>query len=414
MNVRILASVGVLLILSAVSLGASPVLSGLSWFDMQADSSVLLDDLSFGTQLLCDFSGGSLETDALVGWPMVWVWQGISGYTAVNGLVCKADILFGPSTGDFLYAQTLVSASIGGIDFAWHAAQLGNAVLGGPADGWALRVSAAARGLEIVSISEFGARIEDADFDGITIVHAATGEERHYATDPLVAGRGFTGEKASFRARDLACAELLAITVYASCTGLQYVALEATNLAASTSWVSLNTEMVLRPEAKDFSLWPTVVLDDTACFQLYADLAWDPVTGLIDGIAVSGLELACAIGSFRIRDVAVLDLSRYVITTEAHENQVEKLSEALAQGHDYYPDYWEMLSLSYTTQGCGGTTFSLLANSFFGGASCGLFDWAMSHVEATIPLSSSLSFSIQLEALSAGFSRFGFGVALSW
>jgi hypothetical protein len=411
---RKLVSAALLLLLGVIPMLGSPALSGLTWFDAQINSSIFSLDASFGAELVYDFGGVSLASDSVMAWPTTWVWQGISTVGSLGAFAFTTNVLFGPSTAEYLYAEAIIGTSMGGIDLAWHAAQLSDAVFGGPADGWALRVSAITRGFEIVSISEFGARIEDDDFDGITIVHAATGEERHYATDPLVPGKGFTGEKATIRALDLRCADLVGITFYATCAGFQFVAFEASGLETGLPWLALDTELTFELETKDFSLSPTLLLGDVACVQLFADLAWNPAAGLLNAITISGLELACKLGAITVRDVAVLDLHRYVITTEAQGNAVETLVDALDQNHDYYPDYWQMLSIAYDTTSCCDGVLSFLANVFFDEASSSLFDWAMTHVQAAIPLDRSLSFSIEVEALSSDFSRFGFGFAVSW
>ena len=126
-----------------------------------------------------------------------YLWQEFGVRGVVGPFDVECDALFGPSTTDFLYAQAVAGLRIGGLDVGLFCAVLSDAVLGGPAGGVAVRVGGTFGGLEVVSITELGARIEDEEFDGIDIVHGATGLHRHYATDPVVAGRGITGEKVS-------------------------------------------------------------------------------------------------------------------------------------------------------------------------------------------------------------------------
>jgi len=368
-------------------------------------------DLAFGV----DYTLGAvtLSTDGLLVLPGAWVWQGFSAVGRFGGYGLTTNVLFGPSTTDYLYTEAIVELSIGGIDVAWHAAQLSDAVLGGPADGWALRIEGTVRTLDLVSISEFGARIEDDEFGGITIVHAATGEERHYATDPVVLGQGFTGEKVTLRGLSLGCAEMDA-GLYFRCAGFEYVSFGITGIeVGAVPWLTFDADLTFELQTKSLVLTPKLSLGNAFCVEVYAELDWDASTWLLDGIAVYGIELASEIGPVTVRDVVVLDLTRYAITTEAYHSVVERLTDAIEDGHDVYRDYWEMFSIAYRGDGCGGGDLTLLANVYFDEASTSLFDWAMTHVEAEVPLARGVSFTLALEA-GAGVGSLLFGFHTDW
>ena len=372
------------------------------------------DAVDLGFEVDYTLGAVTLSTDGLLVLPAAWIWQGFSAVGRFGGYGLTTNILFGPSTTDYLYAEAIVELSIGGIDVAWHAAQLSDAVLGGPADGWAVQVAGSVAGFDLVSISEFGARIEDGEFDGITIVHAATGLERHYATDPLVPGQGFTGQKVSLRAVDFCCVDLDA-TLYLTCAGFDYVSFGVTGIELGlVPWLSFDAEVTFEIDEKSLSLEPRLSLGEVACVVLYTDLEWDAVTLSIDGIGFYGIALVCELGPVTVRDVAVFDLNRYAITTEAYGSVVERLVDAIEAGHSYYPDYWELLSIAYHGEGCCGQEFTFLANVYFDEGSSGLFDWAMTHVEAEIPLARSFSFTLAMEAIPAGIDSLIFGFHVDW
>jgi len=370
-------------------------------------------DLGFGV----DYTLGAvtLSTDGLLILPGTWVWQGFSAVGRVGGYGLTTNVLFGPSTTDYLYAEAIVDLSIAGIDVAWHAAQLSDAVLGGPADGWALRIAGSVGVLDLVSISEFGARIEDDEFDGITIVHAATGEERHYATDPVVPGQGFTGEKLSLRGLPFCCADI-DTRLYFSCAGFEYVSFGVTGIeVGAVPWLKFDVDLTFQLQTKSLALAPRLSLGEVLCVELYAELDGDAFSVLsLDGIRFYGVELACELGPVTVRDVVVLDLNRYAITTEAYGSVVERRTDAIDDGHDVYPDYWEMFSIAYCGDGCCAGDLTFLLNVYFDEASTSLFDWAMTHVEAKAPLGEQFRFTLGMEALPIGVDSLTFGFHVDW
>jgi len=372
------------------------------------------DGLDFGYEVDYTLGAVTLSTDGLFVLSGTWVWQGFSAVGRVGGYGLTTNALFGPSTVDYLYAEAIVELSVAGMDLAWHAAQLSDAVHGGPADGWAVRVAGSVGGIDLVSITEFGARIEDAEFDGITIVHAATGEERHYATDPVVPGQGFTGEKLSVSGLTFGCVDLDA-TLYLTCTGFDTVSFEVSGIEVGTlPWLTFDVALTFDLQTKSLAVTPRLVLGEVACIEVYAGLDWDAATLAVGGIGLYGIELTAELGPVTVRDVTVFDLDRYAITTEAYGSVVERLIDAIEDGHDVYPDYWEMLSIAYRGEGCCGQELTFLANSYFDEASTGLFDWAMTHVEAKVPFGAGFSVTLGMELRPAGVDSLTFGFHIDW
>ena len=64
--------------------------------------------------------------------------------------------------------------------------------------------------------------------------------------------------------------------------------------------------------------------------------------------------------------------------------------------------------------GCCGGSYTFLANTYFQCDSASLFDWGMTHVEASVPMSTNLHLCGLLEVDTSGLDHFGFGVKVSW
>jgi len=177
-------------------------------------------------------------------------------------------------------------------------------------------------------------------------------------------------------------------------------------------WLTFDVDLTFELQSK--SLMPRLSLGEVFCVELYTELDWDALTRLLGGIGLYGIELSCELGPVTVRDVAVLDLDRYAITTEAYGSVVERLTDAIEAGHSYYPDYWEMFSIAYRGQGCCGGDLAFLLDVYFDDASASLFDWALTHVEAEVPLADAFTFTLGMEAIPAGVDSLTFGFHLSW
>lgn len=119
-------------------------------------------------------------------------------------------------------------------------------------------------------------------------------------------------------------------------------------------------------------------------------------------------------GQVTLRDVAVFGPTRG-ITTEAYGSQVLPVAAILANGMDYYPDYWQLLSVVYgDVDDCCGGEMGVIANAYFDNTASSLFEVALFHLEATIPYGESLWSSFGLHVVPTGndWMKFEFGV--SW
>ena len=423
MTNKTLVVAAVVLSIASFSLLAAP-LSG-TW---QANLAIDLNPFSF-TELSSTFVvnytlGGFTATSNSEFLLAGFIWQGFGVTGTLGAFNVQGDLLFGASTADFIYDQVIVTASIAGIDFGLYWAQLSDAVLGGPADGSVLRIAGSIGDIDIVNYFELGAQVEDKDddnFNGITIYHAATGAHKHYVTNPLVVGPsgsccgGFTGERLIVTGWTFGCIEDITTTLHMTWQGFDYIKFALTGIETGIAWLSFDVDLMFQLQTKTLVLTPTINLGENTCIDVYAKLLTDPAAMTsITGIGIYGLGFTTSFGNVTLKDLTVFDTSCYAITTEEYGSVIEERADALKYGHDFYPDYWEMFSIEVTGDGCCGGSYTFLANTYFKANSTSLFDWGMTHIEATMPINSVLFLTTEVEADTAGIDHFGLGVKVSW
>ncbi len=372
----------------------------------------------------CGFVGTSFSEFYLPG----FIWQGFGLSGSLGAFDIQGDVLFGPSTADFLYAQEIATMSIAGVELGWYWAMLDDAVLGGPADGSALRLAGSFAGCDIVSITEFQARIKDEDFDGITIVHSATGLSRSYDTfrisTPRTGSRcnGWSGEKLTLSGLTLVCIDNLTTTVYFTCvSGFEWVRFEVEEICTGLSWLSLDSELTFHIQTKSIVVAPSLLLGECACIDTYVEVRTgapdDALYGAltsITGISLYGVGLTYTRQGVTFKALTVFDTGRYVITTPEYGSVIASIANVVSKGYDYYPDYWELYSIEVTQDGCCGRLTSFLANTYFGENPTSIFDWDMTHVEAKYAVSSTLFLTTLIELDNDGLDHFGFGFEIGW
>jgi len=394
---------------------AAGTLSGQSWCGVTLDPSVGFTCLDLGVDVSYTLGGVALGTDSLFLVPGLWVWQGFTASGYLGGFGIDGSLLLGGSPAAFLFAEAIASLSLSGIDFALHAAQLGAAVHGGPANGAAIRLAGSLGACDVVSTTEFGVQIEDEDFGGISIVHAATGRARHYLSDPRGANEGFTGQKVRVSHTGFCHGGEATATAYLRCGAFEYASLRLEDLSlANLAWLAVDAEFMLKVQSKSVIVSPKLVLGDSACLQLYAGPVPTASGTGVDSVRIYGLELTCEIGRVTLRDVTRFEPHEVGLTTEPYGSRLLLVREILAKGLDYYPDYWQLLSVSYGGEGCCDGTYGLLVNSYFDTASTTLFDWAMLHAEATVPLGDSISLGLGLEIGPVGVIHLQCSCTMEW
>ena len=290
-----------------------------------------------------------------------------------------------------------------------------------------IRLAGSVGAVDVVSITEMGAKIADADFDGITIVHAGSGLERSYATDPVVFGQGFTGQKVTVSGLSFGCVNDLTTTLYITCAGgVDFIKFELDEIAFGLSWLTLDLDLTFQTTVKTIGLTPALVLGEALCIDVYAEVLTDAPVGTnttntiydaynsITGISIYGLGFSYSWDGITVKELTVFDTGRYAITTHEYGSQLEEIVESIENGHEYYVNYWELISIEVERDGCCGGTNSFLANTYFNKDETALFGWGMTHLEADVAVSSTISFTTELEVSTSGVDYIGFGIEVAW
>jgi len=434
MRTRILTALtAVMLTATLVGVGvlAGPLFG--SWttemtFDVQTSTNLMcrssFDSVFTLNYAFCGFVGTSFSEFYLPG----FIWQGFGLTGRLGAFDIQADLLFGPSTTDFLYAQEIITTNIAGVELGWYWAMLSSAVLGGPADGSALRLAGSFGGCDIVSITEFQARIKDEDFDGITIVHTATGLSRSYDTFPISTLQtgsccnGWSGEKVTISGMSFGCIENLTTTLYVSClSGFEWARFEVEGICTGLPWLLLDLALSFELQTKSIVATPRLVVGECLCIDTYMEVLTDAPDNTIygaftslTGFSLYGLGFTYSGQGVTVKELTVFDTGRYVITTPNYGSLIESLAEVVDNGHEYFPEYWELLSIEVTQDGCCGGISDLLINTYFERGSGSIFGWGMTHVEGTFAVNPTLSLGGEIEVDTTGLTQLGLLIEVSW
>ncbi len=418
---RITPLVAALSVLSGLSLVAGPLAGSFEsevLVDLQTDLFVSIDSV---LQVNYSFGGlvGTSESEMDLAGGFIWQGFGLSG--RLGGFDVQTDLLIGPSTADLIYDQVIVSTSVAGMDLGFYFARLSSAVLGGPAAGGAIRLGVSLGRVKVTSTSEFGARTKDAEFDGITIVHTATGLSQSYVTNPIVPGLGefdcrgggLTGEKLVVSGWSLYTMGDIAATLYVDRAGFEFLDVHAEGVPTGIPWLVVDLHLCFELQTKSLILSPRLNLGKTSWIDLYGAIRPGPTSASVGGLECCGLGVTCSWGSIMVKGRSILARDRYVITTPEHGSAIEEIADAAKNGHDYYPDYTGLLSLEVSGIGCRGGDVSLLATTYFQESSSRLIGWGMTHLEASV---STGAFVLRgsMEASPTGLGHAGIGVTVKW
>ena len=430
MTKRILVATVVMTTLAGLALVASGPLSG-SWtseFTFRPNGSFAKFIRSLESLVVVDYTMNGFTTTSTSQFQLFgFVWQEFEATGTLGAFGLQANMLFGPSTEKkYIYAQFIGSVSIAGLDVSLYFAQLSDAVLGGAADGFAIRLAGSIGMADVVSITELGAKVRDADFEGITIVHAGSGLERSYLTDPVVPGQGFTGQKVTASGLSFGCVSDITTTLYITCAGFDFLTFELDAIDVGLSWLTFDLDLTFQTTVKTIALTPTLVLADALCIDVYAEVLTNAPVGTnttnalfdaynaITGIAIYGLGFSTSWNGITVKELTIFNTGRYAITTHEYGSMIEEIVEAIGNGHDYYTDYWELLSIEVVRNGCCRGTNRFLANTYFNRDETALFGWGMTYIEGEVAINSTISLSTQLEVSTDGANSLTFSVEVSW
>ncbi len=349
----------------------------------------------------------SLESTSIIHWD-TWVWQEFSATGDFGPLSVEGRILFGPSTIDFIYDELVLKMSFAGLELAFYAAQLSDAVLGGPASGAALRITGSFGKVGFESITEFGATPE-----GIEIFHAPIGLSREYTTDPRVPGNGLTGQKLSLSGISLPCLGCPDISLELYLTkeeGFGYLSFAVEEfLGWCCPEIRFSLEVSFELQTKSVAIEPSIHVSP-ACFTPYFELNWDDHT--LGDLDFAAFEITCDLPNGILRSVTILKRCCWAISTPEYGSQVVRCFEADEEGIEYYPEYWELISLELSGPACCGE-WKATFNVYFGGDPA-LFGWGMSHLKLEVPLSSDIAVSGRLDIVPSGIEGLLVSLTMSW
>ncbi|HIP98960.1 TPA: hypothetical protein EYH33_00220 [Candidatus Bipolaricaulota bacterium] len=353
-------------------------------------------------------AGLSLTSTSVVHWG-TWVWQEFAVAGDISFLNVRASLLFGPSTIDFLYDEVILEWTLAGLWFSFHAAQLSGAVLGGPASGAALKVRATFGEVGLEGVTEFGATVE-----GIEIFHTASGLSRRYTTDPRSPGNGFTAQRLSLSGLPLPCPGCpeVALELYITkASGFEYVEVSVDDYPV---WccpeILVDGTVKVGLQTKSVTITPAVEVSP-ACLLPYFELRWEE--NALTGVDLAALELVCVLGDTVFRSVTVLKRCCWAFSTPEHGSRVVRCFEADAEGIEYYPQYWELVSLELTGPGCCGGSWRAVFNSYFGEGGS-LFGWDMGYLEIAVPISPGISIAGVMVAKPSGIEAISVRIGVSW
>jgi len=344
-----------------------------------------------------------------------WLWQEFDVEMAVGPLSFSGQLLFEPQTGSFLYAQGMIALEFLPLRFALYGAMVGETQSDSANYGYVVDVYGELFGglMTFESATFLSADLSEITFTATGVQTDSTLIHKTFLTDPTIDTLPitFSGQELSFSARVLNWAQLTSVTTFSK-TGFESEELELAliNLFGSPFTLTLDIEFTLQTKSRTF----TPSLDSSyGCVSLYTSMVQSG-SSTITGLEIYGVAFEISIGGSTLRSISNLDTTQYVITTPAFGSIVEPLTEAIAEGHIYYPqDYWEVVSLIVDIPpiGCG---FSFSVDTFFSTSTGLLFDWAQSTMGVTLALGSTVSVSSSITIDTTGFTAWTLGAELVW
>jgi len=210
-------------------------------------------------------------------------------------------------------------------------------------------------------------------------------------------------------------------TLYVTCAGFDFIKFELEGIDVGLSWLRFDVELTFKLQTKSVVLTPTLVLGERFCIDTYLEvLTGAPENTLygaftsITGIGLYGLGFSYTWNGVTVKELTVLNTGRYAITTPEYGSVIEEIAEAVEEGHEFYPDYWELFCVEVTQDGCCGGITRLFANTYFKKDANTLFGWGMTHVEAEFAINPRLLLTAMVQVDTSGLDHVGCGVKLSW
>jgi hypothetical protein len=233
-----------------------------------------------------------------------------------------------------------------------------------------------------------------------------------YTTDPTSdsACLCFSGEEFTFKASLFTCIDLTSITTFAK-TGFESEEVELSFLHLFGLPLNLTLNYVFSLQTASHTFTPSLETD-YGCLKFYTDLLGSG--GEITGIEIYGVAFQASFAGTTFTSISNLNTTEYVITTPAYGSIVELESDAIDNGHLFYPqDYWEIVSLAVETPTVGGS-FTFSVSTFFSTSTGLLFDWGKSEMGVTYQLGKTFSATSQVIIDTTGFSEWKISMVVAW
>lgn len=370
---------------------------------------------SFSSTLDVSFCVGFLEVSSSSDFIFSgWLWQEF-GLSAALGLVSFGGVmLFEPQSGLFLYTQGVLEFDFCPFVMRIYSAMVGPSVSGGLNYGYVLDLYGELLG----GIASFeSATFLGADLSGITFTQTSSQSTsklltKNYITDPTidVGALCFSGEEFTFKASAFGCINITSVTTFAK-TGFesQEIELEFMHLFGLPLNLTLDYLFMLQTASHTFT--PSLETD-YGCLKIYTDILGSG--GEITGIEIYGIEFQATFPGATFKSISNLNTTKYVITTPDYGSIVELKTDALEEGHLFYPqDYWEIISLvvEVPPAGCG---FTFSVDTFFSTSTGLLFDWAESEMKVTVSLGQVFSVSSGVVVDTSGFAEWKIAMTVTW
>ena len=342
-----------------------------------------------------------------------WLWQEFDLTAALGSVRFEGQILFEPQTGSFIYAQGILSVELPPVTVSLYGAAVGETLLQPTNYGYVFDIYGEIFGgvLTFESATFMGADLSGITFTATTS-HPTSLAIKTFLTDPTIDPLpiGFSGQELMFTASAFCCIELMSLTTFGK-TGFESQQIELSFIQLLGLPLNITLDFVYSLQTKSYVFTPTLETD-YGCLRVYTNLLGSG--GTITGVEVYGIAFECTLAGATLISVSNLNTTDYVITTPEFGFIVESLTEAIAEGHLYYPqDYWEIVSLVVDVPpiGCG---FSFSVDTFFSTSTGLLFDWAQSTMGVTLALGTSVSMSSTITVDTTGFTEWTLGFEVTF
>ena len=343
-----------------------------------------------------------------------WLWQEFD-LTAGLGPVCfEGQILFDPQTSSFLYAQGTVSFLFDPMLFRVYGAYIGATQSESANYGCVFEVyGEILDGLvTFQSLTYLGADLSEVTFTAAATQTDSTLLTKTFLTDPTAAPAScsFSGQQVTLTASAFGCAHLESITSF-GIAGFESEEIELSLGPLFGIPLVMTLDLLYEIQTASYVFTPSLATD-YGCLFLYTKLIG--TGGLIEAIDVFGIKFQATIGGGTFTSISNLNTTEYVITRPEFGWIVESLTDAVEEGHLYYPqDYWEIVALEVDVPP-PGSGFSFGVETCFSATGGLLFEWAESTMGITLALGSFVSLSTGISIDTNGFREWTVSLRVAW